>query len=281
MGACWSMESNGGFRSIMSIIEQINSEAVTQVDFEILFPDAGLDLGQDEEWCEVVVGTARRRIRFHDYRDIYDIPGLYERLFYDRLKCVSPRVIRTQLAQVLAERKTEPGKLRVLDVGAGNGIVGEELRELGAGSVYGVDIIEEAAAAAHRDRPGVYDQYLVADLTDLAPDQRATLVEADLNTLTTVAALGFDDMPPQAFAEAYNLISTPGLAAFTIKEDFVTSRDASGFSELIRRMFAGEVICPLARQRYQHRLSVQGEPLYYVAFVAEKMGDIPSDWLDD
>ena len=48
----------------MSIIEQINSETVTQVDFKILFPEAGLDLGQDEEWCEIMVGTARRRIRF-------------------------------------------------------------------------------------------------------------------------------------------------------------------------------------------------------------------------
>ena len=271
------VESNGGFRSIMSIIEKINSQTITQVDFEIQFPEVGHDLDQDEEWCEIVT---RKRIRFHDYRAIYGIPGLYEELFYDRLKCVSPRMIRTQLAQVLAERGTEPAKLRVLDVGAGNGIVGEELRALGAGAVFGVDIIEEAAAAAQRDRPGIYDRYLVADLTDLAPDERATLVEADLNTLTTVAALGFDDVPPHAFATAYNIISTPGLAAFTIKEDFVTSRDASGFSELIRRMFAEEVICPLARQRYRHRLSVQGEPLYYVAFVAEKVGDIPQDWLD-
>jgi SAM-dependent methyltransferase len=264
----------------MSLSKQINSKTVTQVDFEIVLPEVGHELGQDEEWCEILAGTARRRIRFHDYREIYNIPGLYERLFHDILKCASPRVVRTQLARVLAERGTEPAQLRVLDVGAGNGIVGEELRELGAASVFGIDIIEEAAAAAHRDRPGVYDQYLIADLTDLASDERNTLVGADLNTMTTVAALGFDDMPPQAFAAAYNLISTPGLAAFTIKEDFVTSRDASGFSELIRRMFVEKVTRPLAKQRYRHRLSVQGEPLYYIAFIAEKIEDIPQAWLD-
>lgn len=264
----------------MSLIERINSETLTRVDFEIQFPEVGHDLGQDEEWCEILIGAARRRIRFHDYREIYDIPGFYERLFYDTLKCVSPRVIQMLLADVLAERGAEPAELRVLDVGAGNGIVGEELRELGAGAVFGVDILEEAAAAVHRDRPGVYDQYLVADLTDLAPDDRDTLVGANLNTMTTVAALGFADIPPPAFAAAYNLISTPGLAAFTIKEDFVTSRDASGFSELIGRMFVEEVITPLSKQRYRHRLSVQGEPLYYVAFVAEKTGDIPQSWLD-
>jgi SAM-dependent methyltransferase len=253
---------------------------VTVVDFEILLPEVDLKLDQDEEWCEVLAGGERRRIRFHDYHEIYSIPGLYERLFYDTLKCSSPRVIRNQLAEVLAKRGTEPSELRVLDVGAGNGIVGEELRELGAGAVFGIDIIEEAAAAAHRDRPGVYDRYLVADLTDLAPDQRDTLADADINTLTTVAALGFDDIPPRAFASAYNIISAPGLVAFTIKEDFVASRDLSGFSELIGRMFAEKIIQPLAEQRYGHRLSVRGEPLYYLGFVAEKVSDIPRAWLD-
>ncbi|HEY6425313.1 MAG TPA: methyltransferase domain-containing protein [Pseudonocardiaceae bacterium] len=264
----------------MSLSEPIVPETATQADFEVLLPKVGQDLDQDEEWCEILVGDERRRIRFHDYHEIYDIPGFYERLFYDRLKCESPRMIRRLLAQVLAERGTEPGELRVLDVGAGNGMVGEELRELGAGAVYGIDIIDEAAVAAHRDRPGVYERYLVADLTDLACDERDMFAGADLNTMTTVAALGFDDIPPHAFAAAYNLISTPGLVAFTIKEDFVAKRDMSGFSSLIRRMYDEEVIRPLAEERYRHRLSVQGEPLYYVAFVAEKVSDVSQAWLD-
>jgi SAM-dependent methyltransferase len=263
----------------MSPSEPAVPEAATEADFEVELPEVG-QLGQDEEWCEILVGGERRRIRFHDYHEIYDVPGFYERLFYDKLECQSPRVIRTLLARALTELGTEPGELRVLDVGAGNGIVGEELRELGAGAVYGIDIIKEAAAAAHRDRPGVYERYLVADLTDLARDERDTLAGANLNTMTTVAALGFDDIPPHAFAVAYNLISTPGLVAFTLKEEFVTKRDSSGFSNLIRRMFDEEVIRPLSKERYRHRLSVQGEPLYYVAFVAEKVRDISPAWLD-
>lgn len=264
----------------MSLIEPIVPETADRVDFQVLLPEVGQDLNQDEEWCEILVGEERKRIRFHDYHEIYDIPGFYERLFYDKLECESPRVIRRLLAQVLTELGTEPGELRVLDVGAGNGIVGEELRGLGVGAVHGIDIIEEAAAAAHRDRPGVYERYHVADLTDLAHDQRNTLAEANLNTMTTVAALGFDDMPPHAFAAAYNLISTPGLVAFTIKEDFVAKRDSSGFSRLIHRMFDEEIIRHLAKERYRHRLSVQGEPLYYVAFVAEKISNVSQSWFD-
>jgi hypothetical protein len=45
-------------------------------------------------------------------------------------------------------------------------------------------------------------------------------------------------------------------------------------------MFDEELIRPLAEERYRHRLSVQGKPLYYVAFVAEKVGDVSPAWLD-
>jgi hypothetical protein len=40
-----------------------------------------------------------------------------------------------------------------------------------------------------------------------------------------------------------------------------------------------EAIRPIAEKRYRHRLSVQGEPLYYVAFVAEKVSDVSLAWL--
>jgi SAM-dependent methyltransferase len=255
--------------------------ADSATDFEVFLPepDGDLQLDQDEEWCEVAIDGQRDRIRFHDYHRIYDIPGMYERLFYDMLECVSPQVVRELLATALKEQGFEPESLRVLDVGAGNGMVGEEVRALGAGTVIGVDIIEQAAAAAGRDRPGVYDQYLVADLTDLTPEQHDTLVAAQLNTMTTVAALGFGDIPPAAFAGAFNLIKTPGWLAFNIKDDFVGADDASGFSLLIRRMFAEGMIVPLAEKRYRHRLSVRGTPLNYIAYVARKTADIPADWL--
>ncbi len=248
--------------------------------FEIILPEGGQALDQDEEWCEILIDGRRRCIRFHDYHEIYDVPGLYEHLFYDKLQCQSPRMIAGLVGRVLGETGADPGELRVLDVGAGNGMVGEELRKLGVGAVYGIDIIEEAAAATRRDRPGVYAEYLVADLTDLTPQDRATLAGADLNTMTTVAALGFGDMPPEAFVEAYNLISTPGRLAFNIKEEFVHAHHPSGFARLIRRMLDEQAILPLAEERYRHRLSVRGEPLHYVAFVARKERDISADWLE-
>ena len=48
--------------------------------------------------------------------------------------------------------------LAVLDVGAGNGMVGEQLKCSGVKRSL-VDIIQEAKQAALRDRPGIYKEY--------------------------------------------------------------------------------------------------------------------------
>ena len=108
---------------------------------------------QDQEWCEVEVDGRTRRLRFHDYAEIYNIPNAYEKLFYDELRCSSPRVVRELLERALVNTGYDAASLRVIDVGAGNGLVGAEMRALGASTVVGADIIPEAAEAALRDRP--------------------------------------------------------------------------------------------------------------------------------
>ena len=244
--------------------------------FEINFP-AGNGADQDQEWCEVVLDGEPRRIRFHDYHEIYDVPGLYEQLFYEELRCQSPTVVCGLFAEMLREGGYEASSLRVLDVGAGNGMVGEELRRLGAGAVVGVDIIQEAADAAERDRPEVYDEYVVTDLTMMPHRVRSTLESYKLNSLTSVAALGFGDMPPLAFAEAYNLISEHGWIAFCIRDRFLEEQ-GSGFQELVERMMEEGAMELRTQQRYRHRNSSRGEPLHYIAMVAEKHSDVPLEW---
>ena len=251
--------------------QQASPEAPT---FALTLPPHS-DLDQDQEWCEVTVDGSRRRIRFHDYHEIYPIPGLYEHLFYDRLECSSPTTVRSLLEEELGDAGVQPADLRVLDVGAGNGVMGAELVDMGVGSLMGVDIIEEAAAAAERDRPGVYDDYMVADLTSLSAEARGRLAEVRFNCLVTVAALGFGDMPATAFAEAYNSLETPAWVAFNIKEDFLEGDDHGDFSGLIRRMLEQGLLEERAQRRYRHRLSAAGEPLHYVAMVAVKRADIP------
>ena len=165
--------------------------------YDIRFPSEGRGVDQDQEWAEIGLNGSGKltRFRFHDYDKLYEIPGLYEQIFYEELECQSPQVVTGLLGEVLASENLESEDLRVFDVGAGNGMVGEELAKLGADTIVGVDIIEEAAQAAERDRPHVYDKYHVLDLTDIPPAARSELEGRQFNTLVCVAALGFGDIP--------------------------------------------------------------------------------------
>jgi predicted TPR repeat methyltransferase len=230
----------------------------------------GSALDQDQEWCEIEVDGRARRLRFHDYAEIYNIPSAYEKLFYEELRCSSPGVVHDLLQRALQNTGYDASTLRVLDVGAGNGLVGAEMRRLGAGLVVGSDILEEAASAALRDRPEVYDDYLVVDLTALTDEDRTRLKAHEFNCLTCVAALGFGDMPPEAFLEAVRYVSPSGWLAFCIKDRFLDDEDESGFARLVRDMMDSGTLEVLERQRYVHRLDMQGKPLHYEAVVARR-----------
>jgi len=246
----------------------------------IALPEPSLSMDQDVEWCVIRDEGQWHEIRFHDYEEIYLIPGLYERLFYDILKCNSPTTIRKLLEGQAIKSGQNPRDLRVFDLGAGNGMVGEELADMGVETIVGADIIEEAAIAAERDRPGVYEDYFVLDMTDLSDEDRDKLSRFKFNTLCCVAALGFGDIPRQAFAEAFNLIANGGCIAFNIKENFLDQSDASGFSTLIRSMMNSGLLEICTQRRYQHRIATNGDPLYYVAIVGKKHGDLRVDWID-
>jgi hypothetical protein len=242
---------------------------------EVRFPDLGdgATLDQDHEWCEVVLDDTPRRIRFHDYAEIFAVPGLYETIFHDHLNCTSPGAVVGLLERELRHDDVDPAELRGVDVGAGNGLVGEELAKLGVESLVGVDLLPEAAQAADRDRPGLYDDYVVCDLTELDSGDRRRLETVRPNLLTTIAALGFGDIPSEAFVTAYDVIADGGWIAFNIKADFLEEADQSGFGELITGMLADGVLEERARLRYDHRLSINKEPIEYIAIVGVKQGD--------
>jgi predicted TPR repeat methyltransferase len=178
--------------------------------------------------------------------------------------------VRRLIEDTLDDREMDAAELAVLDVGAGNGMVAEQLDDLGAGTIVGVDSIEEAASAAERDRPGLYDDYRVVDLTDPGPADDAALRDAGFNCLTSVAALGFGDIPPDAFAQALEYVGPGGLVAFTLRDHIADAQKPGSFGAYVRDLHAAGDLEPIAQRRYRHRVSMTGEPLHNVAYVAEK-----------
>ena len=247
--------------------------------YKLRLPENIETLGQDQEYCILAQNGNERRIRFHDYHEIYSIPGLYETIFSDLLKCGSPDLVSSLLLKEVSDAGMSPSDLTVLDLGAGNGLVGQALQKRGVRSIVAVDIIEEAATAARRDRPEVYEKYYIQDMCDIAPETLAEFENRRLNCMTCVAALGFDDIPPAAFISAFNLIRTDGWVAFTIKGEFVESEDQTGFSCLIQKMVEDGKMDVNHSRPYCHRMSVAGEPLEYVAMVGRKRGGVTSEYL--
>jgi predicted TPR repeat methyltransferase len=236
-------------------------------------------LDQDEVTFYLHEGEERHELRFHDYSDIYNRPGLYEQIFYERLRCQSPAKVASILHSAVQQSGEQATTLRVLDFGAGNGIMGEELRRIGVARLLGADIIPEAAEACMRDRPALYDDYYVADFTDLGPDTSESLRAWDLNCLSTVAALGFGDIPAAAFMTAFNVIRPEGWVAFNIKQTFLENRETTEFSKMIRQLIFTDYLEIHHLERYRHRLSIDGEPLFYYAIAGKKTADVPPDFV--
>lgn len=230
-------------------------------------PDA---VDQDAETIWVHLATGREQVRLHDYKRLFAVPGLYETVFDEMLGCDSPRVVVDELAAALNVAGVDPSTLRAVDLGAGNGMVGERLAALGVVDVIGIDRLPDAAHAAYRDRPGLYRDYLVADVTDLTVDDVCAEVPptGPPNLLTCVAALGFGDIEVPAFTAAVGLLSPGSWIAFNIKSAFLEFDDPTGFATFLAEQIMFGQLRIVREQTYLHRRSVAGEALHYTSIIA-------------
>jgi predicted TPR repeat methyltransferase len=240
-------------------------------EYEIEFPSSEFRMDQREEWIIVHSGASDEKICLHDYARFYEMPGLYEEVIYKRLKCISPQVICSLLKKELQKKGGGSQNLRALDFGAGNGIVGEYLKQkIRCDVLVGVDIITKALDAVQRDRPGIYDDYYVMDLSQPKKHEEKKLEMWNFNVLLTIGALGFNDIPTRAFINAFNIVEDDAWVAFNIKDKFLSENDDSGFKNVLDSMM-GDSFHVLRLERYCHRLSLSGEPLYYHAIVGKKV----------
>lgn len=215
-----------------------------------------------EEWIEYGPPEARRRVGFHDYATLYAVPGLYERVFYDELGMRTSEEVVGLYGAALEALARPPVAERVFDLGAGNGIGGERLRALGVGLVVGLDLEPAAREAAERDRPGVYDDYVIADL-GADPAARAALREHAFTALLAVSAIGAGHIPLELLADTVEEVLEPGgLFGFAVSDDLLPGFHEAFFGRVGARL--------LGVSEYVHRRQVDGSEQRATAVVAQR-----------
>jgi hypothetical protein len=214
-------------------------------------------------------------LRLHEYERVYALPGLYEEVVQCRLDCRSPAEIASMLAGATDSLGWPRSQVRVLDVGAGNGISGAALVEHGMRPVIATDLEPAARGAALRDRPEVYDSYLITDLVDLSPSQEAAIAALAPNALTCVAPVGAgpQHIPPAALITAARLLTPDAVIAYM--------RDATDEPDLVTEQMwlAGlpgvTLAQELTRRRYRHRYTVNRRPVLMEGVVWRISGSGP------
>lgn len=191
-------------------------------------------------------------------------------IVHKQLACDSPRrlvqFLKEHLASpTLSEKLVDP--LDILDIVAGNCIVGAELRKQlgdhpGIRSLIGTDLLESARSAALRDRPKVYDGYVAVDMT--RPQESQLLSSSDVVAICAALGPADGDMPLEAVDGAIALMREGGLLAFTVNAGSQRAGDSprwQSFKVSVNENGVGghwRCLEEVARQRYKHGKNVQG-----------------------
>lgn len=243
-------------------------------DFTVRLPANVSGMAQVEEYFILVQNGQERKIRLHDYDEMYRIPGLYEKVIADILQCRSPDVIAALLTEQAALAGVSAAELSVLDLGAGTGMIGEALHKYGVNKVVGIDIIPEAAESVRQLRPHTYNAYYVEDMCNLSDQTRREMEAAQFNCLVCGSALGIHHIPPAVFTSGYDLIEEHGWIAFNIRAESLGGDQETRFSRFIVQAIEEGKIEVKVTHTYRHRLAVDGSPINYTAIIGRKLAPL-------
>ncbi|NER47553.1 MAG: methyltransferase domain-containing protein [Symploca sp. SIO1A3] len=243
---------------------------MSQTNFEIRLPEEFGTLAINEEYFFIVQDGKERKLRLHDYAEVYSIPGLYEYLALETLRYQSPRVLSSLLIEQVTQAGGKVEDLTVLEIGAGSGLFGQALANLGVKSITGVDIVPEAAAAAEREYPGIYENYYAEDLANLNETVSNNLTTRGFNCLVCCSALSSGHIPHQALTTALKMIVPYGWIAFNVAKDIWENQGEGGFVQLHPWVAQTDMLELVTTYAYQHRIYMDGRPLEYIAVIGRK-----------
>ncbi len=223
----------------------------------------------DERFTVELPDGYREELRVHDYDRIYRVPGLYEAVVQERLECASPEVLADALTACVVAAGEDPADLRVLDMGAGNGVVAESLRERGVRSPFvGLDPEPAAAPAAARDRPGLYRHFYTATLEEISVAD--AVAEYELTCLAGAGALGLGHISRHQIETAWSAFPAGSWLAVTFSED-VLGPEGGELGAFVAALQAAEDTDVIRLERFRHRVTVSGQELFYFVLVARRL----------
>jgi len=246
---------------------------MNNLDFEIRIPEETSKLVIQEEFFWLKQNGTERKVRIHDYVELYSIPHLYECVM-NELQAKSHTVLASLLIDQVTQAGGKAADLVVLEVGAGSGMFGKALADAGVNSITGIDILPEAAIAADREYPGVYENYYVEDLTKLSSQTLENLKNQEFNCIVCGSALGFNHITAPCWATAFNLISDKGWVAFNVQKERWEDTGKDSFLGWHPWVAQTDIFEINQAQKYQHRFYMDGRSLEYFAILGRKQADI-------
>ena len=246
---------------------------MNQINFQIRLPDniKNLNLSEDEEYFFITQNGQERRLRLHDYADIYSIPGLYEYILIEKLGYRSYEVMPALLVEKVTEVGLSVNGLKILEIGAGSGLFGQALAKQGVTSIIGVDQLPEAAVAANREFPGIYQEYIVDDLSKLSQSTQNKLEQLKLNCLVCCSAIGKGHIPVAVFKAALNLIQEEGWVMFNVSKTIYDNQiNPCEFICFYREAISQGTLKVHQTHVYEHRRFFNGKTVQNVAILARK-----------
>jgi len=226
---------------------------------------------QSDEYFYAEIDGSQKLFNIHDYASLYRIPWLYDVALYHSLKCRTPTEMSDIIATVWAKASVEPAGLRVLELGAGSGAFGYELRNtLHVGNLSAIDICPEAKIAAERDRVGLYDNYYVDDLTNLSGPTLAAFEAANFNVVAVASATGWGNhIPVEGFQKGFELLSSGGWFIFHVKPED-PDPECIELCRWIEGLVDGGNLEQVYRGSHFHRKSSTGAEISYDVVIGRK-----------
>jgi hypothetical protein len=215
-----------------------------------------------EEVLTVIHADGRREdMHLHEYGRVYDIPGLYELVVQEKLQCQSPCTVAQWLSDAAGSEE-----LRVLDLGGGNGVVGDELRVRGIKVLVGSDCIEEARRATERDRPGLYADYVLDDGSDEGLARLGAVVSRyRLNAITCAGAIDEKHISLDRLRQIWSLFPSGSWISLTGSPIDVRNMQPE---EVIKHLDASASL--ITTGWFQHRIMMDGRPIHYHIIVGHR-----------